>query len=189
MIGDRGQTTQDFAIGTSVLLLTIIGAFVYIQTGGLSVYQEPTAGVDQPQADRIASYLVQNYSVAGEPNTLRYDDSSDAINVTLEDDQTDPLNPSNRPKKLSTLINKSGTNVASDRRTDPIVNVSIVNGTTLEGGELTHAVDGSGTTAEQLAWGEYRRAEPVTSTRVVRLANDDNTPQCTPTCWLVVRVW
>lgn len=178
MTGVRGQTTQDFAVGTSVLLLTIIGAFVYIQTGGLSVYQQPTAGVDQPQADRIASYVVEEYSVSGEPNTLKYDDGSGS---SIDD----------LPKDASPddLIRNSGTNVASDRRTDPIVNVSIVNGTTLQAGQRVPALDGTTPSAPRLAWGEYRRSEPVTSTRVVQLTNDDSTPQCTPTCWLVVRVW
>jgi hypothetical protein len=185
MRGDRGQTTQDFAIGTSVLLVTIIGAFLYIQTGGLSVYEQPTAGVDQPQADRITSYLIEEYSAPGEPNTLRYDDGSGSIDVDLEDDESSGPSSTREPEKLSTLIDASGTNVASDRRTDPIVNVSIVNGTTLERGERVPARDGS----DLLAWGEYRRADPVTSTRVVRLTNDGTTPQCTPTCWMVVRVW
>lgn len=187
MTGVRGQTTQDFAIGTSVLLLAIIGAFVYIQTGGLSVYQQPTAGVDQPQADRIASYVVGEYSVPGEPNTLRYNGTGNSyINDSLDTDESTGPSSTREPEKLSTLIDASGTNVASDRRTDPIVNVSIVNGTTLQAGQRVPAKDGSAT----LAWGEYRRSEPVTSTRVVQLTNDDDsTPQCTPTCWLVVRVW
>lgn len=175
MVGTRGQTTQDFAIGVNVLLVTVIGAFVFTQGGALSVYEGTSPGVQQPQADRIATYIVEDYSVEDEPNVLRYGSNSTDLNVSLAQDE------SAGDDALDALINASGTDVDSDRRIDPIVNVSIVDGPTLDSGQRTPAVDGG----TRLAWGEHRRSEPVRASRVVRLTGYD----CDPDCWLVVRVW
>lgn len=166
MTGDRGQTTQDFAIGVSVLLVTIIGAFVFTQTGALAVYEGTSPGVKQPQADRIASYIVENYSTDERANMLRYDESGGIEELS---------------GNMTRLKLRAGTNVSSDRRTDPIVNVSIVNGTTLEKGQRGPATD----LIDSGSWGEYRRAEPVRASRVVQLRNYN----CEPVCWVVVRVW
>lgn len=170
-MGIRGQTTQDFAIGTSVLLVTIIGVFFFLQTGGLSVYEGTSPGVRQPQADRVASYIVTNYSTDEGRNILDYD--------TLNDDLTAD---EGADKILDGVINSAGVDVDTDRRTDPILNVSVVNGSTLQDGRRTPATTTAGT---QLAWGEYRRAEAATSTRVVSLTGYD----CESVCWVVVRVW
>ena len=180
-MGTRGQTTQDFAIGTSVLLVTIIGVFFFLQTGGLSVYEGTAPGVKQPQADRIASYLVENYSTEESRNELRYDspggtDVVGGINEELADDEGTGPN-----ENLLNLTETAGADVDTDRRTDPIINVSIVDGGTLREGDRTAATDGG----TALHWGEYRRQDSVTATRVVRLTEYD----CDRTCWLVVRVW
>jgi hypothetical protein len=158
-----------------VLLVTIIGAFVFTQGGALSVNEGTSPGVNQPQADRIASFVVENYSDDDERNVLRYGPNNTDVNTALSQDET------TNGGQLEDLVDAAGTSVDSDRRTNPILNVSLVDGPTLGDGERTPAVDG-GTT---LAWGEYRRSEPVTSTRVVRLAGYD----CDPVCWVVVRVW
>lgn len=171
-MGGRAQTTQDFAIGTSVMLVTIIGVFFFLQTGGLAVYEGTSDGVRQPQADRVASYLVENYSSEAGRNVLRFNQTG-GINWALDND-TD---------ELAGVVSNAGVDVSTDRRTDPILNVSIVNGSTLQAGQRI-AADDNGT---RLHWGEYRRADPVTSTRVVRLAGDDY--DCDPVCWLVVRAW
>lgn len=176
-MGVRGQTTQDFAIGTSVMLITIIGVFFFLQTGGLAVYEGTAPGVRQPQADRISSYLVENYSTEAGRNVLRYG-GPDGIDEQLWDDEGTAQGP------LDGLINNAGVDVSTDRRTDPTINVSIVNGSTLRTGQRTAAENSSDV---PLHWGEYRRADPATSTRVIQLAGDDY--DCDPVCWLVVRVW
>jgi len=177
-MGTRGQTTQDFAIGTSVLLVTIIGVFFFLQTGGLSVYEGTAPGVKQPQADRIASYLVENYSTEDGRNVLRYDEpDGSGIDQVLWDDE------GAAQQSLDALIANAGANVRSDRRTNPIVNVSIVNNSTIRSGQRTAATNSSG---YPLHWGEYRRGDPATSTRVIQLAATDD---CGRVCWLEVRVW
>ncbi|MDS0259182.1 hypothetical protein NDI56_07230 [Haloarcula sp. S1CR25-12] len=155
--------------------MTVIGAFFFTQGGALAVYEGTSPGVEQPQADRIASYVVENYSTEGDRNVLRYDSGPGSIDVNLSRAQS-----AGATKELTSLIEAAGADVQSDRRTDPIVNVSIVNGTTLDSGDRTPAMDGS-----RLAWGEYRRSEPVTSSRVVQLTNYD----CGTVCWVVVRIW
>ncbi|WP_324756852.1 DUF7287 family protein [Haloarcula sp. GH36] len=168
-MNDRGQTPQDFAVGTSILLLTIIGTFVFIQGGGLSVYEDPVTAIEQPQADRVASYIVENYSVSDNRNTLRYDE---------------PGGIDRLPSDLGDLSSHAGVNVSSDRRTDPTLSVSIVNNSTLRSGELRPH-----TGATDLAWGaEYDNQTASIATRVISLNNDTNNV-CDPICWLVVRAW
>ncbi|MDS0282975.1 DUF7287 family protein [Haloarcula onubensis] len=175
MMGERGQTTQDFAIGTSVMLVTIVGVFFFLQTGGLAVYEGTAPGVKQPQADRIATYLVENYTSEEGRNILRYDEPDDSgIDDRLADDEA------SGDTELSALMRNAGVDVSSDRRTNPIVNVSIVDGPTLRDGRRAAATDG-----DALHWGEYRQGDAATSTRVVQLDGYD----CESVCWLVVRVW
>ena len=139
------------------------------------MYEGTSSGVEQPQADRIASYIVENYSVEGQSNVLRYSRPGGSGIEELDDGDSD----------LSDLKLRAGVNVSSDRRTDPIVGVRIVNNSTLARGERTPAQDGG----RELSWGQSRNSEFVSVSRVVRLENDQTTPQCTPVCWLVVRVW
>jgi hypothetical protein len=61
---DRGQTTQDFAVGVGVFLLTVAFVLAYVPTA----LPQPTADATasrNAQADRIADELVDNLSVAG----------------------------------------------------------------------------------------------------------------------------
>jgi hypothetical protein len=63
-MSDRAQTTQDFAVGVGVFLLTVAFVLAYVPTA----LPQPTADAGasrEPQADRIADELVDNLSVAG----------------------------------------------------------------------------------------------------------------------------
>jgi len=154
------------------MLLTIIGTFVFIQRGGLSVYEDPVTAIEQPQADRVASYLVENYSVGDKRNIIRHNETG-GLNRTLSNDTG-----------LENLTAHAGVNVSSDRRTNPTLNISIVNNSTLQSGGFQPARTG-GTT---FAWGAaYENQTASVATRVIRLRNDDVT--CEPVCWLVVRAW
>jgi hypothetical protein len=171
----RGQTPQDFAVGVSVLLVTVIGVLAFVQGSAVGVYESPDVQRNQPIADRAGTYLVENHSVKGTRNHVRYN-TSGGINASLNADTDD----------LRDLKNNSGLIVATERRVNPRVNVTVVNASTLEAGARDPAVDDHDKT---LAWGPSAegRTNVATTSRVVKLTNA--TGQCDPVCWLVVRVW
>ena len=169
----RAQTPQDFAVGVSVLLVTIIGVLAFVQGSAVGVYESPDVQRNQPIADRAATHLVENYSVEGTQH-IDYNTSS-GIDASL----------SGYNAELNTLKNKSGLIVATERRVNPRVNVTVINASTLANGTRDHAVDGDD---NSLAWGPSAedRTNVATASRVVKLTNTD---QCDPVCWLVVKVW
>ena len=61
---DRGQTTQDFAVGVGVFLLTVAFVLAYVPTALPQPASDPTAS-REAQADRVADEIVDNLSVAG----------------------------------------------------------------------------------------------------------------------------
>ncbi|WP_336339627.1 DUF7287 family protein [Haloarcula brevis] len=169
----RAQTPQDFAVGVSVLLVTVIGVLAFVQGSAVGVYESPDVQRNQPIADRAATYLVENYSVQGTRNHVRYN-ASGGMNASLSSDTDD----------LREFKERAGLIVATERRVNPRVNVTIVNASTLGAGARTPAADDGDT----LTWGpSVAGQQNVASTaRVVKLTNTD---QCDPVCWLVVRVW
>ena len=171
----RAQTPQDFAVGVSVLLVTIIGVLAFVQGSAVGVYESPDVQRNQPIADRAATYLVENYSVNGTRNHIRYNTSS-GIDASL----------SGYNAELDTLKDKAGLDVATERRVNPRVNVTVVNASSLKTGTRDPAVDDHD---QRLAWGPdvADRDNVATTSRVVKLTNA--TGQCDPACWLVVRVW
>lgn len=172
---DRGQTPQDFAVGVAILLLTIVATFGFVQNSVVTTYDRPVSGDTQESADRVATYLAENYSVEDRDNVLRYD-SSDGINDSLNDDSN----------SLAELRSAAGLDVATERRVNPSVNVSVVGSDSLANGTLEPATDGGG---PALTWGDaYRNQDGAASTtRVVTL--EDGSTICSSNCLLVVRVW
>lgn len=66
---DRGQTTQDYAVGISILLLTLVGVFIFVP----AVFQpieEPVERNSHTQAQELADSIIEEYSVGGTQNTL-----------------------------------------------------------------------------------------------------------------------
>jgi len=171
----RAQTPQDFAVGVSVLLVTVIGVLAFVQGSAVGVYESPDVQRNQPIADRAGTYLVEHYSVAGTRNHIRYN-TSDGINASLNADTDD----------LDGLREHAGLVVATERRVNPRVNVTVVNASTLADGARVPAVDDHG---QRLAWGPSSagRTNVASTSRVVKLTNA--TGQCDPVCWLVVKVW
>ncbi|EMA18761.1 DUF7287 family protein [Haloarcula argentinensis] len=171
----RAQTPQDFAVGVSVLLVTIIGVLAFVQGSAVGVYESPDVQRNQPIADRAATYLVENHSVDGTRNLVRYN-TSGGINASLNADSPN----------LDGLRDNAGLDVATERRVNPRVNVTVVNASALKAGTRDPAVDGHG---QRLAWGPSvdGRTNVATTSRVVKLTN--STDQCDAVCWLVVRVW
>lgn len=65
----RGQTTQDFAVGVGVFLLTVAFVLAYVPTALPQPASDATAS-REAQADRIADEVVDNLSVAGTATRL-----------------------------------------------------------------------------------------------------------------------
>ncbi|SEH12245.1 hypothetical protein SAMN04487967_0720 [Natronorubrum sediminis] len=103
---NRGQTTQDFAIGIGVFILAIAFVFSFLPTI-LTPFDSSASGGQTAQADRIADHIVND---SGDGNELewveladKYDDKNqsefadefglresdgivyDRVNVTIED--------------------------------------------------------------------------------------------------------
>ncbi|MFP8955224.1 hypothetical protein ACLI4Y_00735 [Natrialbaceae archaeon A-CW3] len=73
-LADRGQTTQDFAVGIGVFLLAVAFVFSFVPTL-ITPFATSTTS-ETAQADRIADEIVANYSA--EPNQLNLADLNDA---------------------------------------------------------------------------------------------------------------
>lgn len=66
---DRAQTVQDFAIGTSIFLLTVAFAFAFVPSIFTPFETEVPPGADA-QADRVGTSVVQDLSVENRSNWL-----------------------------------------------------------------------------------------------------------------------
>lgn len=173
---NRGQTLQDFALGVSLFLVTVTFVFGYVPTV-FAQYDAPTDSVDQQQANRVAEYIVENYSVAGQANVLRNGTGAvTGVHATLSTDAG-----------FERLREVTGLNTTTDERARPNLNVRLVNTTEVTGEDEKEPIRVGGRGPYE--FGESWRPDTpaATETRVVRLGND--TGQCEPTCWLVVRVW
>ncbi|QFU82970.1 DUF7287 family protein [Natronorubrum aibiense] len=77
---DRGQTTQDFAIGIGVFILAVAFVFSFLPTI-LTPFDSSVSGGQTAQADRIADRLVDHLSEdADEPNSIDSDDFEEIDN-------------------------------------------------------------------------------------------------------------
>ena len=178
MLDERGQTTQDYLVGVSLLLLTVLFVFGYVPNVFGSTGAD-LGGVERSQADRAATYLVETYSVDGKEQTLRYD----------EPDGTGIHEELSSEKGFERFLNRSGLNTQTNAVAPPNVNVVLLNSSELNTtGTPTPIVDG-GERHSYPSGGEPNLGQPVvTETRVVRLAGSGS-KHCNPTCWLLVRIW
>ncbi|WP_254523233.1 DUF7287 family protein [Natrinema caseinilyticum] len=62
-LGDRGQTTQDFAIGIGIFLLAIAFVFSFLPSV-ITPFDSGVDGAETAQADRIADLVVHNLSTS-----------------------------------------------------------------------------------------------------------------------------
>ena len=100
---DRGQTTQDFAVGIGVFLLAIAFVFSFLPTI-MMPFDSSISGAETAQADRIAGLIVDDESteMANELNLSEFNyteddltaevglrrtngNTVDQVNVTVED--------------------------------------------------------------------------------------------------------
>ncbi len=74
-LGDRGQTTQDFAVGIGIFLLAMAFVFSYVPTL-LTPFTTDVGAGETAQADRIAATIVDDLSEE-EPNHLNVSEFDD----------------------------------------------------------------------------------------------------------------
>ncbi|MFC4543708.1 hypothetical protein ACFO5R_17415 [Halosolutus amylolyticus] len=68
-LSDRGQTTQDFAVGIGVFILAVAFVFSYVPSL-VTPYDSSVGGAETAQADRIADRIVENTTDSSTPNEL-----------------------------------------------------------------------------------------------------------------------
>mgnify|MGYP000152578551 CR=1 FL=1 len=168
---ERGQTLQDYVIGVVLVLLATLFVISYLP-GVFASYSSPTDGIKSDQADRVAEYVIDNYSVDDTSNVLKYNQSG-GVHETLSTEDG-----------MQTLREGTSLNTSTDRRIPPDIQIMLVNASTLTTrDELIPAVHN----AETLSYGDtYRDQAAARSIRVVTVTDDS---VCDPNCWLVVRVW
>lgn len=74
----RGQTTQDYLIGVTLVLLTLVSVFALVPTL-FGVTQDVVDSAERAAASELGDYLVNRYSVPGANNTLVFDELDDAL--------------------------------------------------------------------------------------------------------------
>ncbi|QSW98093.1 DUF7287 family protein [Haloterrigena alkaliphila] len=156
---DRGQTTQDFAVGIGVFILAIAFVFSFLPTM-LTPFDSSVTGGQTAQADRIADRVVHNLSESTDrPNEIDGTEFS-------EDYAADDAN-------LSTLVGLRSIDQVNIRLEHP--NGSAVNdpGNWTAGSEYRN--QSAASSARLVTVGD---TPPGVSE-----------PGCDPACRLVVRVW
>ncbi|RXK49469.1 DUF7287 family protein [Halorientalis pallida] len=185
--GDRGQTNQDYIIGITFLLISVLFVFGYVP-GLYSSYADPVDGTQFTQTDRAAEWLVDNYSVEGAENVLEYDATDPSVGIMGLSDETE----------FDAFRRNASINTTTNRRARPNVNVMIVNSSQLNAQQLSDPIVADG---NRLEFGDdYENQSAATSKRVVDLNMTDEPAEnrgdvadsddyCTPSCWLIVRIW
>ncbi|QSG14884.1 DUF7287 family protein [Halapricum desulfuricans] len=168
---ERGQTLQDYVVGVVVVLLATFFVIAYLPNVFAS-YDSPTDGIRSSQADRVAEYILTNYSVEDQSHELRYDGPG-GLHDTLSTEAG-----------MNALRDQTSLNTSTDRRLPPDIQVFLVNASTLsDRDELVPAVHRGNT----LSYGDTYRGQAAA--RSIRVVTMDNETICDPSCWLVVRVW
>ncbi|MCU4740087.1 DUF7287 family protein [Natronoglomus mannanivorans] len=159
---DRGQTTQDFAVGIGIFLLAIAFVFSYMPSL-LTPFSSSVDSGQTAQADRIVATMVDNLSEDPDrPNHLngsafeeRYGDADDSTELA------------------AALGLRATSEMPIDR-----VNVSIE--------QLNQSETRSDRRIEDLTSGDpYGDESAASAGRIVTIDH----PECDPACRLVVRVW
>jgi hypothetical protein len=176
--GDRGQTTQDFAVGISVFLLTVTFTFAFVPST-VTPFGSPVTDAIPAKSDRVASTVVDTYAVEDGSRTLDFDE--------LTDPSASPTSMSNAIGSADVSDTVSGDNLRDmfGLRDTAQVNITIEK----RSGDIVKAeYDSSSAGKEAMVGGDdYPQNQAAASTtRVIRLEGVDG---CKTGCLLVVRVW
>ncbi|WP_246999994.1 DUF7287 family protein [Halosolutus gelatinilyticus] len=157
---DRGQTTQDFAVGIGIFILTV--AFVFMYVPSLSAPHESSiSGAETAQADRIADRIVENASTE-RPNELNA--------TTFKGNYT-----GDSEELVATLGLRASKDASGD--VDAVfdrVNVTV------------ERLDGTPVGSNWNGGHTYGNQSAASSARIVTV---DDSIDCEPACRLIVRVW
>lgn len=159
-LADRGQTTQDFAIGIGVFILAVAFVFSFLPSI-VTPYDSSVGGAETAQADRIADRVMQNLSTGESPNEI---------------DGTPIVDGEWSYAQLADLTGLRSTTSGGDPVRIDKANVTIqhLNGSTVE----HTTVDGVGPA--------YEDQPAASSARIVSVESDDFGE---PAYRLLVRVW
>lgn len=160
----RGQTTQDFAIGVSILVLTLAGVFAFMP----AVFDSSTDSVERQEhtkATALAETILEEYTIGGTTNTLEYDRLRTYFGISSGS------SPSDVPDAMRGAAGIRYRNA----------NVTITRGDTDDDGDVYD--DAVLTTGADVYISVQSTA---TVTRIVRFEDDS---RCDPSCRLIVRVW
>ena len=174
---DRGQTTQDFAVGISVFLLTVTFTFAFVPST-VTPFGSPVTDAIPAKSDRVAATVVDTYAEDGSARTLNLTELTDS---DLSDSDSDGVLNGTSPAVVS------GQDIRDmfGLRDTAQVNITIQT----RGGDIVQAeYDAGGPGLEPLVGGDdYPGNQAAASTtRVIRLPGVDG---CRTGCLLVVRVW
>ncbi|MFC4406109.1 DUF7287 family protein [Haloarchaeobius iranensis] len=166
---DRAQTTQDFAVGISVFLLTVGFTFGFLPTL-LSPFGSPVGDDITAKSDRVAGTMINDFAVDGEPRTLNATELDAWLNTDIDGDGTALRNDEDDLREYFGL------------RASADINVTVMN--VQEGGN--RPVLQPPTLTRMTAGDDYRSQTPAASTTRVVLVSGGH---CDVQCVLVVRVW
>jgi hypothetical protein len=169
MTRDRGQTTQDYILGVSIMLATVLFVFGFLP-GVFDSYESSVDGIDRAQTERAAEHLIENYTVDGKRTVL----DNGSFYAKLDGN-------------FSGFRAEAGLDTETDRQAKPNINVKLVNATEFTGNGTRDPVAFPGRSAYEFG-DDYDNQSSATRVRVVGL-EDDPTDECTPACYLIVRVW
>lgn len=175
MFEERGQTTQDYILGVSIMLVSVLFVFGYVPNV-FDAYESPVSSVEESQADRAAEYLMANYSLDGNRTVMKFDEPGGIERVLSRDEG------------MAAFREGASLDTQTNETARPNVNV-IIAGTdniTQEGRPGPIVLDNG----EKLAYGQQLDTDTAVAskTRVI-LLNETSTNYCRPTCWMIVRVW
>jgi len=172
--GDRGQTTQDFAVGISVFLLTVTFTFTFVPST-VTPFGSPVTDAIPAKSDRVASTVVDRYNVSDGSRTLDFEkltDQGSGDNAIGSADADDTVS-GNDLRDLFGLRDTAQVNITIETRSGEIVKADY---------------DPSGSDEWAMVGGDnYPDNQAAASTtRIIRIEGVDG---CKTGCLLVVRVW
>jgi hypothetical protein len=159
---ERGQTSQDYALGISFFLLTLTFVIGYFPSL-LAPYDTGAGAAESATGNRVSEAVISEVESGRAPNDLN------ATKAAVYFERN--LSRSHFRENLSV-------------RTDAFVNISV---RTLDRSAVVEVFDPSGTPTELLGGTPYDNESAVTVSRVVTMRNAPAT--CRPACRILVRVW